>query len=389
MPAPPPNADLPADVAKTLREGTNRERLELIHARDQLSDDAHAALMAAVADWGTLLRLIWRHPDPEVRIEGLRLVANAGLLAEGPEVLNALGDERPAVRDAAVAAARSLAEASDVAVRTGGADEPGRRAFVAALAAHLMTDGPRSEAAAGWLAIAASAGDEELSAVSADSSAGPKLAEAFEFSRHPGAVRTLLGLLSLRRPPRSAVRAAARTDPGFLIPLLKTVARAGAASLPGLPPLAWLATPANVLETVPPALQTAVEELADRVCEPGGSRRAVRLWLIAKGTASARRAAEPVLRELPADARWEALTTALADSDVGVVAWAAELLVAHRVPGWPRRLLALSTHESGAVRAAAAAALRDAAGESPSLADVTRQTSPRATSTRRATAAHR
>ncbi|MEM9701378.1 MAG: hypothetical protein AAF907_02890 [Planctomycetota bacterium] len=156
------------------------------------------------------------------------------------------------------------------------------------------------------------------------------------------------------------MNAAQRTDAAFLIPLLKTVARAGAGSLPGLPPLVWLQTPKEVLRAAPRDLQTAIEELADRVCESGASRRAVRLWLIARGTAAARRAAEPVLRELPADARWEALTTALGSPEVDVVAWATELLVVHRVPGWPRHLLALSEHPSGAVRASAAAALRDA-----------------------------
>ncbi|QDT16155.1 hypothetical protein [Alienimonas californiensis] len=371
MPAPPPAVDVapedapevPPDVARALEDGTNRERLELIRGRDALSDAAHAELLTAARGWRTLLRLVWRHPDAAVRVDGLRLVADAGLLAEGPAVLNALSDERPEVRDAAETAAVALAEAADAAVRAGAGDEAGRRAFVAALAAHLVTDGPRSDAAAGWLAIAASAGDEELAAVSADPAAGPKLTAALETNAHPGVIRTLLGLVSLRRPPRAALRAAGRTDPGFLIPLLKTVARAGAGALPGLPPLAWLGEPEGVLNAVPPCLQTAIEELADRVCEGGRSRRAVRLWLIAHGAAAARRAAEPVLRELPADARWDTLNAALASSDVDVVAWATELLVIHRVPGWPRRLLALSSHESGAVRAAAAAALRDAAGE--------------------------
>ncbi|MFH5804913.1 hypothetical protein [Alienimonas sp. DA493] len=390
MPAPPPAADaapdtahdpppeaVPPDVARALEDGTNRERLELIRGRDALSDAAHAELLTACRGWRTLLRLIWRHPDAAVRVDGLRLVADAGLLGEGPAVLNALSDERPEVRDAAEAAAVALAEAADAAARTGAGDEPGRRAFVAALAAHLATEGPRAEAAAGWLAIAASAGDEEIASVSADPLAGPRLEAALETNAHPGAVRTLLGLLSLRRPPRCALRAAGRTDPGFLIPLLKTVARAGAGSLPGLPPLDWLREPEAILNAVPACLQTAIEELADRVCEPGRSRRAVRLWLIVHGAAAARRAAEPVLRELPADARWQTLTTALASPDVDVVAWATELLVVHRVPGWPRRLLALSSHESGAVRAAAAAALRDAAGETAGRPGAPRFASPR------------
>ncbi len=224
-----------------LRDGTNRERLELIRTRDGLTDAVHAELLAAVAGWRTLLRLVWRHPDAAVRLAGLNLVADAGLLGEGPAVLGALDDPKPDVRDAAAAAAVALADAADAAIRAGGGDEPGRRAFVAALAAHLVTEGPQSDAAAGWLAVAAAGGDEELAAVSADSIAGPKLDAALQSARHPGAARTLLGLLSLRRPPRSAVRAAQRTDAGFLIPLLKTVARAGAGSLPGLPPLAWLA----------------------------------------------------------------------------------------------------------------------------------------------------
>ncbi|NNJ24781.1 hypothetical protein [Alienimonas chondri] len=392
--AAPPTAAIPPEFANVLRDGTNRERLEMIQSRASLSDAVDRELRTAVRGWDTLLRLIWRHPDPAVRVAGLNLVADAGLLGEGSAVLEALSDERAEVREAATSAAAALAEAAGAAMRTDGRDDPGRQAFVAALAAHLIADGPQSEAAAGWLTISAAAGDKELIAVSDDPIAGPKFDAALQSVRHPGTARALLSLLSLRRPPRSAVRAAGRTDPEFLIPLLKTVARAGAGSLPGLPPLEWLASPQEALRTVPRNLQTAIEELADRVCEPGRSRRAVRLWLIARGTAAGRRAAEPVLRELPADARWEALTTALHSSDVDVVAWATELLVVHRVPGWPRLLLALSDHESGAVRAAAAAALRDAADQPggrprPPRFASSRSAGSGATSDRRATAALR
>ena len=351
---PPPFRDL-------LRDGTNRQRLDLILGRDGLADAEHRDLLAAAPGWGRLFRLIWRHPDPAVKVSGLGFAADAGALAEGPAALERLGDDCPTVRSAAAAALVALADRVDAAVRAGEGDEPGRRAFVAALAAHVAAGKPRAKAAAGWLLVAAAAGDREPAALAENPAGEPLLAEALASDRHPGAVRALLGLLALRRPPRCAVAAAGRTDAAFLVPLLGTVARSGSAALPGLPALPWLAEPGPVLAGLPPGLQPAVAALANRTCEPGGSRRAVRSWLIRGGTAAGRRAAEPVLRELPADARWAVLTDAAASPDPAVAAWAAGLFVAHRVPGWPRRLLALAGHADGAVRAAAAAALRDAA----------------------------
>ena len=389
-----PAAGAPSDLARVLAEGTNRQRLEVIRTRDALPDADHAELLRAAPGWKTLFRLIWRHPDPAVRAAGLGLAADAGLLGEGPAVLERLADEREEVREAAGASAIALAERADAAVRSGAAEVPGRRAFVDALAKLVRSDDAGRDAAAHWLTIAASTADEALTGALDDPQAGPRMTAALLSDRHPGAVRALLGLLSLRRPPRAALRAAGRTDLGFLIPLLTVVHRAGAGTLPGLPPLPWFAEPGAILEQLPPRLQPAVLELAERLCEPGGGRRAVRMWMLARGGAAARRGAEPALRELPAGGRWRILAGALRSSDEDVIAWATGLLVAQRMPGWPRLLPALAAHPAGAVRAAAAAALRDAAEDSaggprrPHFARRRVKSIP-ATSARRAPAARR
>ena len=348
-------------LRRTLRDGTNRQRLDLLLSRDELRDADHAELLAAGPRFAAVLRVSWRHPDPAVRRAAAAFAADAGLLTAGAGVLGLLADGREEVKAAAAAALVGLADAADATVRAGEADDEGRRAFVAALAAHLTAGGPRSAAVAGWLAASSAAGDGELVASLAHPAAGPLLAAVLRDDRHPGVFRVLLGLLSLRKPPRAAVVAAERTDPGFLVPLLRSVARAGAGSLPGLPPLPWLAEPGPILAALPAALQPAVAAVAGRSREPGASRRAVRTWLIARGSADGRRAAEPVLRELPADRRWAVLTDAAANADAAVVAWAAGLLGPHRVPHWPRRLADLTAHPSEPVRAAATAALRDAA----------------------------
>ena len=356
---PPPAA---SDVTGTLRVGTNRERLGLILRRDDLTDAEDAALLAAGDGLAGAVRLGLRHPEPDVRAATASFAGAAGSLAMTGEVVPLLADGDERVRSAAAGALHAFADRADAVARGDVPGEPGRRAFVAALADGARAGGPRAQRLCGWLAAGGRADDGELRDLLRDSACEPALARALTTDRHPGTVRLLLELLAARRPPRAARLAAGRSDPAFLFALLRTVTDGGAARVPGLPPLPWLAEPGAVLAGLPPALQPAVCELAERGCESGSALRAVRLWLLTRGGAAGRRAAEPALRELPANRRAALLSDAAASDDPAVAAWAAELLATHRVPDWPRRLAALARRPEPAVRAAAGRALRAAAG---------------------------
>ena len=344
-----------------LAVGSNRERLDLILRRGELTDTDDAALVAAGPELAGAVRLGLRHPEPDVRAAAAAFAGRAGLLASGAELLPLARDAADAVRRAAGEALVHLADRADAVARGDEPDEAGRRAFVAALADAATAGGPGCGRACGRLAASAAAGDAPLREALRHPTAGPALTRAFAAARHPGVVRLVLELLDDRRPPAAARAAACRTDPAFLFPLLARVA-ADPRALAGLPPLPWLADPGAILAGVPDRLQPAADALAGRPCEPPARRRAVRAWLICWGGAAGRRAAEPVLRELPAAARADLLRTAAESPDPAVAAWAAGLLPVHRVPGWPRRLAELAKTGGPAVRAAAAAALRDAAG---------------------------
>ena len=360
--SPPPAAP---DFAATLRTGTNRERLGLILGRGDLTDAEDAALLAAAADeLPGAVRLGLRHPEADVRAATAAFAGRAGLLAMGADVVALLADPADAARSAAVGASHALADRGDAVARGEAADEPGRRAFVAALAGGVRSGGPGLNRLCGWLAAAGDPADAELRAVLRHPTGGPALTRAFAVDRHPGTVRVLLGLLEDRRPPRAARVAAGRTDPAFLFALLRRVADGGPHAPPGLPALPWLAEPAAVLAGLPAPLQPAVAALADRPCEPPASRRAVRAWLLTRGGAAGRRAAEPALRELSASRRVDVLTAAAGDPDPAVAAWAVGRFAACRVSGWPRKLADFARHGEPAVREAATRALREAATSS-------------------------
>ena len=344
-----------------LRVGSNRERLDLVLRRGELTDAEDAELLTAAGEMGGAVRLGLRHPEADVRAATAAFAGRAGLLATGAELLSLLADAADVVRREAAEALTHLADRADAVAR---GDEPGeedRRALVAALAAAASAGGAGGGRVAGWLAASAMAGDGAFRGALRDPAAGPALTRAFAADRHPGVVRLLLELLADRRPPAAARAAACRTDPAFLFPLLDRVAAAGPRGLPGLPPLPWLADPGPLLAGAPARLQPAADALAGRACEPASARRAVRDWLLTRGGAPGRRAAEPALRELPAGRRAGVLLSAAESPDPTVAAWAAGLLATHRVPGWPRRLADLAKHAAPAVRATAAAALRDAA----------------------------
>ena len=358
-----PRLPAPTDVRGTLRVGSNRERLDLILRRGDLTDAEDAELLAAAHELGGAVRLGLRHPEADVRAAAAAFAGRAGLLAHGADLLPLLGDAADVVRREATEALTHLADRADAVAR---GDEPGdldRRAFVAALAAAASAGGAGGGRVAGWLAVSAVAGDGPFREALRHPAAGPALTRAFAADRHPGVVRLLLELLADRRPPAAARAAACRTDPAFLFPLLDRVADGGPRALPGLPPLPWLAAPGPLLAGVPARLQPAADALAGRACEPASARRAVRDWLLTRGGAPGRRAAEPALRARPAARRGEVLLSAAGSPDPAVAAWAAGLLAVHRVPGWPRRLAELARHAAPAVRAAAAAALRDAAAK--------------------------
>ena len=351
------------EVAGVLRVGSNREKLGLILRRGEMSDADAAALLAAAADLGGAVRLGLRHPEPGVRADTAAFVGRAGLLAAGGEALTLIDDADGGVRAKVREALTHLVDRADAVARGEEPGEEDRAAFAAALAGAATGGGRGAGRAAGRLSAAADAGDESLRDALRHPTAGPALARAFATGRHPGTVRVLLDLLSHRHPPAAARAAACRADPAFVLPLLARVLGGGPHALPGLPPLPWLADPAGVLAGVPARLQPAADALAGRACEPAAARRAVREWLLTGGGAPGRRAAEPALRELAAGRRAELLLAATADADPAVAAWAVGLLAAHRVPGWPRRLADLAKHAAPAVRAAAAAALRDAAAK--------------------------
>ena len=355
-PAPPRNR-----VRDALRVGSNREKLSLILDRADLTDAEDDRLLAAAEEMSGAVRLGLRHPEPEVRAAAAAFTGRAGLLGSGAELLALADDPADVARRAASEALTHLADRADAVARGDLPGEAERQAFAAALAT-AATAGGAAGRACGLLAAGSAAGDEPLRAALRHPTAGPALGRAFAAGRHPGTVRLLLDLLDDRRPPAQARAAACRKDPAFLFPLLARVAGGGSPPA-GLPPLPWLADPGPVLAGVPDQLRRAADILAGRPCEPPAARRAVRDWLLRSAGAAGRRAAEPALREWPAGRRSDLLLAAAAGDDPAVAAWAAALLSVHRVPGWPRRLADLAKHASPTVRAAAAAALRDAAAK--------------------------
>ena len=246
---------------------TNRAVLDLLLDRDGLADGPYATLIGGGRQLRPAVRLAVRHPRADVRIAGAGALGEAEVPDAPALLLPLLEDEDAAVRDAAAAAV----EARLAGLRAAVSD-----AEAGALSAAVLRGGPTRHAAARWLAAGSGPPDTAVRLLAERPDGRPILTDVLTAERHPRVVRLAFRLLRDRRPVRPAVAAAQRTDPAFLLPLLREVAARGAGSLPGLPPLDWLEDPGPALAGLPASVCGAAVSLADRRCEPAESRRAVR-----------------------------------------------------------------------------------------------------------------